>query len=239
MLAHTAAARDYQLCRLWVLGSLFLHHFPCVIRHSLAQTRSTLTQLLESSALSVGTDMDRRHRTPFRIRAIQHLLRRPTQLRAWARRAPRRYGIWKVYLVGYLFSLLDITKRGVLGMDELFLLAMFTGSQGHSDELQDCIAHLLDTWGSPVRDSEGRWLPYNMINGAQFRRILSHSGPLHMWKFELRRTIRFIRESRPAWAVTTEELILCRRFIFAKARSLASHWRLGNVWNRYDPTRNP
>ena len=80
-LAHTAAARDSKLCRLWVLGSLFLHHFPCVIRHSLAQTRSALTQLLESSALSVGTDMDRRHRTPFRIRAIQHLLRRPTQLR--------------------------------------------------------------------------------------------------------------------------------------------------------------
>ena len=60
-----------------------------------------------------------------------------------------------------------------------------------------------------------------------------------MWKFELRRTIRFIQESRPAWAVTAKELILCRKFIFAKARSLASHWRLGNVWNRYDPTRNP
>ena len=71
--------------------------------------------------------MDRRHRTPFRIRTIQHLLRRPTQLRGWAThtRTPRRYGIWKVYLVGYLFSLLDITKRGALGMDEVFLLAMF------------------------------------------------------------------------------------------------------------------
>ena len=185
--------------------------------------------------------MDRRHRTPFRIRAIQHLLRRPTQLRAWATRTrtPRRHRIWKVYLVDYLFSLLDITKRGVLGIDEVFLLALFTGSQGHSDELQDCIAHLLDTWGSPARDSEGRWFPYNMISGPQFRRILSHSGPLHMWKFELRRTIRFVRATTPAWAVTTKELILCRKFILAKVRRLASHWRLGNVWNRYDPTRNP
>ena len=161
------------------------------------------------------------------------------QLRAWARRTPRRYGIWKVYLVSHLFYLLDITKRGVLGIDELFLLALFTGSQGHSDELQDCIAHLFDTWGSPVRDPEGRWLPYNMINGAQFRRILSRSGPLHMRKFEIRRTIRFIRESRPPWAVTTEDCILCRKFILAKARSLSSCWRLGSVWNRYDPTCTP
>ena len=35
------------------------------------------------------------------------------QLRAWARRTPRRYGIWKVYLVSDLFYLLDITTRGV------------------------------------------------------------------------------------------------------------------------------
>ena len=103
--------------------------------------------------------MDRGHRTPFRIRTIQHLLRRPTQLRAWARRTPRRYGIWKVYLVSDLFYLLDITKRGVLGIDELFLLAMFTGSQGHSDELQDCIAHLLDTWGSPCEGFRGPLAP--------------------------------------------------------------------------------
>ena len=183
--------------------------------------------------------MDRRHRTPFRIRSIQHLMRRPSQLGAWARRTPRRYGIWKVYLVNYLFYLLDITKRGVLGMDEVFLLALFTGSQGHSDELQDCIAHLFDTWGSPVGDSEGRWFPYNMISGPQFRRILSRSGPLRMWKFEIRRTIRFIQESRPPWAVTAEDRILCRRFILAKARSLSSCWKLGSAWNRYDPTRNP
>ena len=183
--------------------------------------------------------MDRRHRTPFRIRSIQHLMRRPSQLGAWARRTPRRYGICKAYLVNYLFRLLDITKQGVLGLDEVFLLALFTGSHGHSDELQYCIAHLFDTWGSPVRDSEGRWFPYNMISGPQFRRILSCSGPLRMWKFEIRRTIRFIQESRPPWAVTAEDRILCRRFIFAKARSLSSCWKLGSAWNRYDPTRNP
>ena len=183
--------------------------------------------------------MDRGHRTPFRIRTIQHLLRRTSQLRAWTRRTPRRYGIWKVYLVSDLFYLLDMTNQGVLGIDELFLLALLTGSQGYSDELQDCITHLVDTWGSPERDPEGRWLPYNVINGTQFRRILSRLGPLHMRKFEIRRTIRFIRESRPPWAVTTEDRILCRKFILAKARSESSLWRLGSVWKRYDPARTP
>ena len=43
------------------------------------------------------------------------------QLRAWARRTPRRYGIWKVYLVSDLFYLLDITKRGVLGLMSCFI----------------------------------------------------------------------------------------------------------------------
>ena len=104
----------------------------------------------------------------------------------------------------------------------MFQRALFTGSQGHSDELQDCIAHLLDTWGSPARDFAGRWFPTKMISMLQFRRILSHSGPLHMWKFELRRTIRFIRDTTPAWAVTIQELILCRQFIFAKVRRVAS-----------------
>ena len=183
--------------------------------------------------------MERRHRTPFRTRTVHHLLRKQILRRAWARRTPRRYGIWKVYLVSDLFYLLDGTKRGVLGFDELLFLAMFTGSHCHSDELLDCIAHLVDTWGSPVRDSEGRYLPYNMINGDQFRRILSRSGPLHMRKFEIRRTTRFIRESRPPWAVSTEDRILCRRCIMAKARSLSSHWRLGSIWNRYDPARLP
>ena len=159
-----------------------------------------------------STDMDRMRRPPFRIRAIQHLLRRPAQLRAWAIRtsAPRRHRIWKASLIDYLFFLLDTTKRGVLGTDEMFQLALYTGSQGHSDELQNCIAHLLDTWGSPARDFSGRWFPTKMISLLQFRRILSHSGPLHMWKFELRRTIGFIRDTTPVWAVTIQELILCR-----------------------------
>ena len=183
--------------------------------------------------------MDLGHRTPLRIRAIQHLLRRTSQFRAGTRRTPRRYGICKVDLVCDLFHSLDMTNQGVLGIDELFLLALLTGSQGYSDELQDCITHLIDTWGSPERDPEGRWLPYNVINGNQFRRILSRSGPLHMWKFEIRRTLRFIRESRPLWAVTTEDRIICRKFVLAKARSESSRWRLGSVWKRYDPARTP
>ena len=122
-------------------------------------------------------------------------MRRPAQLRAWTTRtsAPRRHRIWKVTLVDTLFNLLDTSKLGALGTDGLLELALLTGSQSHSDELQDCIAHLLDTWGSPLRDFAGRWFPSKMISMLQFRRILSHSGPLHMWKFELRRTIRFIR----------------------------------------------
>ena len=188
-----------------------------------------------------SSDKDPTRRLPFRIRAIQHLLRRPGQLRAWATRtsAPRRHRIWKVTLIDSLFYLLDTSKRGVLGTDEMLELALLTGSQGHSDELQDCIAHLLDTWGSPVGDFAGRWFPSKMISMLQFRRILSRSGPLHMWKFELRRTIRFIRATAPAWAVTIHELILCRQFIFAKARRVASHGRQGSVWNRYDPGINP
>ena len=48
-------------------------------------------------------------RVPFRIRSIQPLLRRPTQLRGWVKhsRAPRRHRIWKVTLVDTLFNLLD------------------------------------------------------------------------------------------------------------------------------------
>ena len=56
--------------------------------------------------------------------------------------------------------------------------------------------------GDPQRGIPRRWFPTKMISLLQFRRILSHPGPLHMWKFELRRTIRFIRATTPAWAVT-------------------------------------
>ena len=164
-------------------------------------------------------------------------MRRPAQLRAWATRtsAPRRHRIWKVTLVDTLFNLLDTFKLGALGTDELLEFAMLTGSQGHSDELQDCVAHLLDTWGSPL----GHRFPSNRICMLQFRRIVSHSGPLHMWKYELRRTIRFIRATAPAWAVTVHELVLCRQFTFAKVRREASQWRQGIVWNRYDPAFVP
>ena len=142
-------------------------------------------------------------------------------------------------LVDTLFNLLGTSKLGVLGTDEMLELALLTGSQGHSDELQDCIAHLLDTWGSPLRDFAGRWFPSKMISMLQFRRILSHSGPLHMWKVELRRTIRFIRATAPAWAVTVHEHVLCRQFTFAKVRREASQWRQGIVWKRYDPGIRP
>ena len=174
-------------------------------------------------------------RLPFRIGAIQHLIRRPAQLRAWATRtsAPRRHRIWKVTLVDTLFNLLDTFKMGALGTDELLEFAMLTGSQGHSDELQDCVAHLLDTWGSPL----GHRFPSKRICMFQFRRIVSHPGPLHMWRYELRRTIRFIRAAAPTWAV--HEIVLCRQFTLAKVRREASQWRQGIVWSRYDPAFLP
>ena len=99
---------------------------------------------IRRSHLMPGTDEDLPCRLPFRVRAIQHLMRRTAQLRAWATRtsAPRRHRIWKVTLVDTLFNLLDTSKLGALGTDELLEFALLTGS---SDELQDCVAHLLDT----------------------------------------------------------------------------------------------
>ena len=176
-------------------------------------------------------------RPPFRIRAIQHLLRRPAQLRAWAKRssAPRRHRIWKVTLADTLFNLLDYLKIGALGTSELLELALLTGSQRHTDELHDLVAHLLDTWGSPL----GSRFSSNKICMLQFRRIVSHPDPLHMWKFELRRTIRFARALAPAWPVTLHKFSLCRRFTLAKIFREALQWRQGIVWNRFDPALLP
>ena len=176
-------------------------------------------------------------RPPFRLRTIQHLLRRPAHLRAWAKRtsAPRRHRIWKVTLADTLFNLLDIWKLGALGIDELHEFALLTGSQGHTDELHDLVAQLLDTWGSPLRSR----FRSNRICMLQFRRIVSHSGPLHMWKFELRRTIRFARAMTPAWAYTLGDFSLCRRYTLAKISRVASQWRQGIFWQRCDPAFLP
>ena len=50
----------------------------------------------------------------------------------------------------------------------------------------------------------------------QFRQIVSHSGPLHMWKYELRRTIRFARALELACPMTPHEFSLWRSFKHAK-----------------------
>ena len=178
-------------------------------RDSVAQAHST-QPLRANGRLHHMSDIDEGppRRLPFRIRAIQHLFRRPAQLRAWATRssAPRRHRIWKVTLADTLCNLLDYLKAGVLGTDELLEFSLLTGSQGHSDELHDLVAHLLDTWGSPL----GSRFDSNRICMPQFRRIVSRPGPLHMRKFELRRTVRFARALAPAWPVTLHEFSLRR-----------------------------
>ena len=73
----------------------------------------------------------------------------------------------------------------------------------------------------------------------QFRRMVSHLGPLHMWKFELRRTIRFARAMTPAWPVTLGDFSLGRQFTLAKIFREALQWRQGIVWHRYDPAFLP
>ena len=119
-------------------------------------------------------------RVPFRMRSIQHLLRRPAQLRAWAKhsRASRRHRIWKVTLADTLVNLLDFHKAGALGIDELIELALLTGSQGGIDELHDQAARLLDTWGSSL----GSRFFSDRICMLQFRQTVSRSGPPAMWK---------------------------------------------------------
>ena len=176
-------------------------------------------------------------RLPFRIRSIQRILRRPAQLRAWARHsnAPRRHRIWKVTLADTLFNLLDFHKVGALGMDELIEFALITGSQGGVDELYDQAARLLDTWGSSL----GSRFSSDRICMLQFRQIVSHSGPLHMRKYELRRTIRFARALGPACPMTPHEFSLWRSFKHAKILREALQWRHGIVWSRYDPAFLP
>ena len=208
-------------------------------RDSVAQAPSTQPFIATCGRLhhmaDIGGGLPRR--LPFRVRAIQHLRRRPAQLRMWAKRssAPRRHRIWKVTLADTLFNLLDYLKVGALGTDELLEFALLTGSQGHTDELHDLAAHLLDTWGSPL----GSRFHSNRTCMLQFRRIVSHSGPLHTWKFELRRTIRFARALAPAWPVTLNEFSLRRQFTLAKIFREAPQWRQGIVWNRYDPALLP
>ena len=143
--------------------------------------------------------------------------------------------IWKVTLADTLFNLLDFHKVGALGIDELIEFALLTGSQGGIDEQHDQAARLLDTWGSSL----GSRFSSDRICMLQFRQMVSRSGPLAMWKYELRRTIRFARAMEPACPMIPHEFSLWRSFKHAKIFRESLQWRQGIVWNRYDPAFLP
>ena len=180
-------------------------------------------------------------RVPFRIRSIQSLFTRPTQLRGWVKhtRAPRRHRIWKVTLVDTLFNLLDSLNVGALGRDELVEFALLTGSQGDIDVLHDQAALLLDTWGSSLVSR----FSTNRISMLCFRQIVSRTH-LALSKAELRRAIRFARAMEPLCPMTLHERSLWRSFKHAQIFREAQHWKQRIVWNRYDhaflpfPTRS-